>query len=191
MFFLALRLSFGVALLWMNRWKGRVSFDRIQGLQQWHRYALLGFGVIGGIVSGITGSGLDIVSFSLLVLAFGINEKVSTMTSVVLMAGNAIVGCLWGLVFSPVPIASETWLYWWVSVPVVVLGAPLGAKFISKRSSLFIVVLLLCPIVCQFVGALIVLPSTYQIHFVAVVIFSAGLVLFFSMAALGRLRLQG
>ena len=151
----------------------------------------MGFGVIGGIVSGITGSGLDIVSFSLLVLAFGINEKVSTMTSVVLMAGNAIVGFLWRLVFSPVPIASETWQYWWVSVPVVVLGSPLGAKFISKRSSLFIVVLLLCTIVCQFVGALIVLPSTYQIHFVAVVIFAAGLVLFFSMAALGCLRLQG
>lgn len=32
MFFVALWLSFGVVLLWMNRWKGRVSFECIEGL---------------------------------------------------------------------------------------------------------------------------------------------------------------
>ena len=188
MFFVALWLSFGVALLWMNRQRSRVVFDRIQGLRLRDGAALLTFGLIGGTVSGITGSGLDIVTFSLLVLTFGISEKVATPTSVVLMAVNAIVGFAWRSLFSSEPISAEAWHYWWVSVPVVVLGAPLGAKFIARRPRFFIVVLLLSTIGCQFVGAMIVLPSTRELQFVAAATFAAGLILFFSMAALGRLR---
>lgn len=49
-------------------------------------------GLLGGIFSGIVGSGIDIVTFSLMVLLFRINEKVATPTSVVLMTLNTLVG---------------------------------------------------------------------------------------------------
>lgn len=187
-FFVTLWLSFGVALLWIDRDR-RKSLTSITNFQGREAIALFTFGVVGGLVSSLTGSGLDIVTFSLLVLAFHVNEKVATPTSVVLMAGNALVGFGWRMFFSPEPILSETWGYWWVAVPVVVVGAPLGAKFIAERSSSFVVRLLLTSIVLQFVGALLILPLTYQLQLFALVTFLAGLTLFSVMAYLGRQHL--
>ena len=188
MFFVTLWLSFGVALLWIDRTRHK-SLSYIANFQRRDAIALFAFGVVGGLVSSLTGSGLDMVTFSLLVLAFHINEKVATPTSVVLMAGNALVGFGWRMFFSPEPILTETWSYWWVAVPVVVVGAPLGAKFIADRSSSFIVRLLLTSIVLQFFGALLILPLTYQLQLFALVTFLAGLTLFSVMDYLGRQHL--
>lgn len=59
----------------------------------------------------MTGSGLDILVFSLLVLRFGISEAVATPTSVILMGLNAAVGFAWkGGAGSGM--ASEVWGYW-------------------------------------------------------------------------------
>lgn len=48
-----------------------------------------------GILTAVTGSGIDIYSFSILTLLFRINEKVATPTSVVLMFLNSIAGFFW------------------------------------------------------------------------------------------------
>ena len=53
---------------------------------------LLFVGFLGGIFSAIAGSGVDICSFSVLSLLFRVSEKVSTPTSVVLMAINTVFG---------------------------------------------------------------------------------------------------
>lgn len=108
MFFVTLWLSFGVALLWMNRDRQRRLWQRIPDFKRHDAVILMAVGAIGGIVSGITGSGLDILTFSLLVLAFRIDEKVATPTSVILMASNAVVGFWWRLQFSANPILSDT-----------------------------------------------------------------------------------
>ena len=50
------------------------------------------FGFVGGVFSGLVGNGIDIITFSLMVLLFRISEKVATPTSVLLMALNAVVG---------------------------------------------------------------------------------------------------
>ena len=52
-------------------------------------------GFFGGIFSALSGSGVDICSFSILCLLFRISEKVATPTSVVLMAINTCVGFYW------------------------------------------------------------------------------------------------
>ena len=76
---------------------------------------------MGGIVSSLTGSGLDIMTFTLLTLYFRVSEKVATPTSVVLMAGNAVVGFVWrGAVQRQLPL--EAWNFWYVCIPVVVVG---------------------------------------------------------------------
>lgn len=187
-FFVSLWLSFGLALMWMNRSRDRQVFDRIQRPGALERTALLGFGLVGGMVSGVTGSGLDIVTFSLLTLSFTIDEKVATPTSVVLMAGNALVGFGWRMVASAEPIAPETWNYWWVCVPVVVVGAPLGVRFIADRSSFFVAALLCSIVIVQFVGALVVLPLSQGLYVLVGATFGSGLVLYSSMAALGIVR---
>ncbi|VEP11904.1 putative membrane transporter protein [Hyella patelloides LEGE 07179] len=190
MFFVSLWLSFGVALLWMNRDRQRHLWQRIPDFKRYDALILIAVGAIGGIVSGITGSGLDILTFSLLVLAFRMDEKVATPTSVILMASNALVGFWWRLQFSANPIVSDTWNYWWVCIPVVVIGAPIGARFIAKRSNLFVIRLLLTSIIIQFVTALLILPLTLKIMLFSTATFAVGLILFLSMIYAGKRRLS-
>ena len=188
LFFVTLWLSFGLALLLINRNQQRLLNPLIVGFRRRDAIALLIVGIVGGIVSGITGSGLDILTFSLLVLGFRIDEKIATPTSVVLMAGNAVVGFGWRL-FSAAPILPETWNYWWVSVPVVVIGAPLGAKFIANRSNLFVIKLLLTSILIQFGAAVLILPLNAGLIGFAIATFTLGLLFFLAITRLGYRRL--
>ncbi|WP_019504298.1 sulfite exporter TauE/SafE family protein [Pleurocapsa sp. PCC 7319] len=189
LFFVTLWLSFGVALLSMNRDRQRVLNKRISGFQRQDMLVLIAVGLVGGMVSGITGSGLDILTFSLLVLAFRLDEKIATPTSVVLMAVNALVGFGWRVFFSSTPVLPETWSYWWVSVPVVVIGAPLGAKFIANRSNLFVIYLLLTTIILQFGAALLILPLTHNLMLFSAATFLVGFCFFSVMNYSGYQRL--
>ncbi|MEZ5974615.1 MAG: sulfite exporter TauE/SafE family protein [Planctomycetota bacterium] len=72
MTFLSIWLSFAFALYWINRHQDREVRESIEHFGARHGVLLVGTGLIGGIVSGITGSGLDILTFSLLVLRFRI-----------------------------------------------------------------------------------------------------------------------
>jgi len=92
---------------------------------------LIGIGIFGGICSSIAGSGLDMATFSILTLYYRVSEKIATPTSVVLMAINAVIGTLCRLV--PIggqyaPGEEETlWKFVSVCIPIVVIGAPVGA----------------------------------------------------------------
>ena len=126
MFFTAVWLSFAFALYWINRYHDREVHLEIQNFMPRHALLLVGTGLVGGTITSITGSGLDISTFALLVLRLRICERIATPTSVVLMGINALVGALWkGGVRGA--LAPDAWNYWWVCVPIVVIGAPLGA----------------------------------------------------------------
>ena len=189
MTFLSIWLSFSVALFWINRAADREVRDSIEGFTTKHGLLLAATGVIGGAISGLTGSGLDILTFSLLVLRFRISEKIATPTSVILMAINAAVGFLWkhgaggGM-------AEEAWNYWWVCVPIVVVGAPFGARFIRNRSRLFVAGILYVSIAIQFVAGLLIIPQTAGLIALSVGVFTAGVILFRSMARGGERRLE-
>ncbi|BBM82138.1 sulfite exporter TauE/SafE family protein [Candidatus Uabimicrobium amorphum] len=156
-FFTSLWLSFAVALYLVNRQDQREVVSQISNFQSKDALNLCIVGVFGGVVSGITGSGIDIITFSLLTLHYQINEKVATPTSVVLMAVNSCFGFfLNGFVFTN--ISPEAWNYWLVCIPVVVVGAPLGAWFIKQKSRVFITRFLYCSISAQFIGALYIIP---------------------------------
>jgi len=92
---------------------------------------LTAIGIFGGICSSIAGSGLDMATFSMLTLYYRVSEKIATPTSVVLMAINAVMGMLLRLI--PYGGAYEEgekevlWKFVSVCIPVVVIGAPLGA----------------------------------------------------------------
>lgn len=188
-FFVSLWLSFGATLLWLNRDGRRTTWQRIPDFKRHDALILIAVGLVGGLVSGIAGTGLDIITFSLLILTYRLDEKVGTPTSVILMASNSLVGFLWRLQSIDNPILIDTWNYWWVSVPIVVVGAPLGARFIAQRSNVFVVRLLLISIVIQFVGALLILPLTPNLIFFSVATFLGGFTLFLSMIYGGSQRL--
>ncbi len=174
-------LAFGFALYQINRFKDRPVYQAIQTVDGSTISLLIGTGVIGGIITSITGSGM-IAVFALLVLGMGISEKVATPTSVVLLACNAIVGFSWqGLAGSG--LAPEAWGYWWACVPVVVIGGPMGSRFIRNRSRHFIANILYVSILIQFTGALLIIPMTPALLAFCASVLLAG-VLFFRWVAI-------
>lgn len=189
MFFTATWLSFAFALFWINRYHEREVHDGVTNFLARHAVLLFFSGIVGGLVSSITGSGLDITTFAVLVLRLRITEKVATPTSVVLMGLNALVGALWkGGVHQA--LAPEAWNYWWVCVPIVVVGAPLGAQFIRNRSRRFIAAILYSSIALQSVAALAIVPQTPRLLAFSAGIFALGLLFFRRMANRGVRRLH-
>lgn len=189
MLFTASWLAFAVALYWINRYRDREVHAEIQRFLPRHALLLVAFGAVGGVISSITGSGLDIVTFSLLVLRLRISEAIATPTSVVLMAGNAVVGTLYrGGVQGA--LAPEAWNFWWVCVPIVVVGAPFGARFIRTRSRLFVARLLYASILVQFVAAVLIIPQTPRLVAFASATFGLGVLGFWYMARMGVRRLD-
>jgi len=184
MLFTSTWLAFAVALWLINRYHGREVRHEIRDFAPRHAVLLVLIGVVGGMVSSITGSGLDITVFSLLVLRLRINESVATPTSVVLMGANAAVGFAWKAVAGG-GMATEAWNYWWVCVPIVVLGAPLGAWFISRRNRLLVVRLLYLSIIAQFVAAVLIVPMSVHLALFSATVFLAGWALFRWMASRG------
>ncbi len=182
--FTSVWLSFAAALYWINRVPGRELFQRLPQFGPSQAIVLFLVGTVGGMISGITGSGLDILTFSVLVLGLKIDERVATPTSVVLMGMNALFGFLWkGGIGAGMPTAA--WEYWYVCVPVVVLGAPLGAWFISKRSRQLVVNFLYVSIFVQYIAALIILPHSTELALFSAVIVLAGVLGFRMMTVYG------
>lgn len=137
-------------------------------------------GLLGGVVSSLVGTGLDIVVFSVIVLRLGVSETVATPTSVVLMAVGSVCGfALRAFEGGPAP---EAWAYWWTCVPVVVVGAPLGARFIEGRGRVFLSRLLYVSIVGQLIGALVLLPLTPGLVLFGLATFLAGVAIFLGVA---------
>nr|VFJ75652.1 MAG: Uncharacterized membrane protein YfcA [Candidatus Kentron sp. FW] len=156
--FASIVFSFGLMLWWINRHANRFRVTGIRRFGPLVGLELFVAGLMGGIISGILGTGIDIVVFSVLVLRFGICEKVATPTSVILMGINALVGMCWGGVNGT--LASEAWDYWWVCVPVVAFGAPFGAWCMSYWHRMHIVRFICTLIVIQYVSTLLILPQT-------------------------------
>ena len=114
---------------------------------------LLAVGVAGGVLSGLVGSGIDMICFSVLVLLFRISESIATPTSVILMAVNSVFGVLLH-VFVLTGINEQVQDYWLAAVPVVVIGAPLGAFFCSRMHYLHIRYLLIALISLELITSL-------------------------------------
>ncbi len=184
MLFVSAWMAFGVALLRTHRLRDRPSRQALPVLTPQAVLSLGAVGLLGGVGSALTGSGLDLLTFSVLVLHFRISEHVATPTSVMLMAINAVVGS--GVQIGTGALEPEAWSYWWAAVPVVVVGAPLGAWFIQGRSRLFIVGLLLGSIAAQFIAALVLIPQTAATLGTSCVVFAIGSAGFWR---LGRPRL--
>ncbi|GJM21781.1 MAG: hypothetical protein DHS20C15_16960 [Planctomycetota bacterium] len=190
MLFTSTWLAFAFALYWINRYREREVHLGITHFLPRHALLLLGTGVVGGVISSITGSGLDIATFSLLVLRLRICESVATPTSVVLMGGNALVGALWQGNFGSAPLSAEAWDYWWCAAPVVVVGAPVGAWFIKTRSRHFMARLLYTTIGAQFFAALFAVPLTPLLVLFSLAVLAAGVFFFDRMARRGVRRLE-
>lgn len=105
-------------------------------------------GLIVGIFSGatvvsVTGVGIDMVLYTVLVLLCRADLKIAIPTSVVIMAFSSVLGITTKSLFTSVhPNVYENWL---AAAPIVALGAPLGVfivQLISRKPTLLFVAIL-------------------------------------------------
>lgn len=87
-------------------------------------------GLIGGMASGLTGVGVDMVIYTLLVLLYRADLRAAIATSVVLMAWNSIVGT--GLTLFDGGVEPEVFSNWLAASPIVLIGAPFGAWVVER-----------------------------------------------------------
>lgn len=115
-----------------------------QADERFERNAGLAIGLLGGAtITAITGVGIDMLIYTILVLLCAADLKIAIPTSVLLMAFNSLVGIATKNLFTGVqPGVFENWL---AAAPIVALGAPFGALIVAKvgrRPTLFLVALL-------------------------------------------------
>lgn len=111
-------------------------------------------GLLGGMtVASITGVGIDMMIYMVLVLWCHADLRIAIPTSVILMAFTSLVGLIIKLSFGEV--APGTFENWLAAAPVVAVGAPLGALVVARlgRRSTLYVVSALC--IAQFIGTLL------------------------------------
>lgn len=136
--------SFGV--LHLYRLNEIVSHEGLApGAHRFDRNAGFLVGLLAGAtVSSITGVGIDMVLYAVLVLLCQADLKIAIPTSVIIMTFTSLVGiAIKGMMGTIQPGVYENWL---AAAPVVALGAPLGTFIVHRvgRTSTLLVVSLLC-----------------------------------------------
>ncbi len=148
--------SFAVALFILNH--GFRLCNQALPVCCWKEKSILFFtGFIGGLISGLVGNGIDIITFSVIVMLFRISEKIATPTSVLLMAINAIIGFSIHLFFIG-DFSPEIQANWLAAIPIVVLGAPTGAIFCSFLDRHLIAWILISIISIELISSLWIIP---------------------------------
>lgn len=185
LFFVSLWLSFGLVLWYENLKPERKVFESIQNFGTNDQMRLILFGLVGGIISSIFGTGINIFTYCLMTIYYKISEKVATPSSVIIMTIETILGFfLHAAVLQD--FSEESFKLWLSCIPVVIFFAPLGAFVITKLPRLAIARLLYAILVVQFIGAMFVIrPNLSQILLCAVTI-ACGLGLFLYLAKLKR-----
>jgi len=187
MLFVTFWLSFGIVLFYVNQLSKRKVTDKLRVMPAGENVGLGFIGLLGGGLSALLGSGIDIFSFSYVTMRYHLSEKVATPTSVLIMALNSLVGfILHNLILHD--FGNQEFNYWLVSIPVVVIGAPLGARFISSRTRKFVADFLYLVIIAQFIGAWLIIRPTGKLLFFTILVFLFGLALFFIFSHKNRLK---
>jgi len=136
--------SFIVALglIWM-----RLNYEKLSHTEtpQPGRVALALSCFIGGLLSGIIGTGIDFILFTMMIFIWHYDFKKAITTSVVVMAFNALVGFA-AILTSTDYFSGKVVSYWLAAVPIVVIGAPLGAvacRYIHKHIMIYFLLILI------------------------------------------------
>lgn len=181
LFFVSLWLSFGIVLWRENSKTTRVVHDLIKNFQKSDMFKLLVFGLIGGVISSIFGTGINIFTFCLMTIYYGINEKVAVPSSIIIMSIETILGFFIhaGIVNDFQQEAFEMWI---ACIPFVIIFAPLGSFVVSKLPRMAIANFLNIILFIQFVGAMwVIKPNPFQLVICGITL-SSGLVLFFFLS---------
>jgi uncharacterized membrane protein YfcA len=181
LFFVSLWLSFGIALWRENRHPSRKVFEKIPDFNHSDMTALVLFGFVGGIISSLFGTGINIFTYCIMTIYYGISEKVATPSSVIIMTIETILGF-----FLHAQIVKDfqrdAFEMWIACVPIVVFFAPLGAFVVSRIPRLLIAKFLYLILFIQFLGAMLVIKPAGLKLLMCVLVLAGGISIFTFLA---------
>ncbi len=101
-------------------------------------------GLLGGIAASITGVGMNMILYAVLVLLYRADLKIAVPTSVIAMAYTSVVGFFSHLALGHVEPAMYG--HWLAAAPVVAIAAPVGAVMVQiiPRNPTIVVISVLC-----------------------------------------------
>jgi hypothetical protein len=136
--------SFGLLHLWrigeIAGHTGMTDFD-----ERWDRRVGITIGLAAGAtLVAVSGVGVDMVLYTVLVLLCRTDLKIAIPTSVLIMAYASVVGLTTKVLCTGVQ--QGVYANWLAAAPIVALGAPLGAFVVEKvgRKPTLLVVAVLC-----------------------------------------------
>lgn len=140
--FACLWASFGVLTLARN--SELCALDRIPAMSaRTVRSVGSTVGLVGGAMTSLIGVGVDLMLYSVLVLLFRMDLKIAVPTAVSGMAVTSVLGIALHLWIGD--IEREVFFSWLAACPIVLVGAPIGAFFvsvISREKTLYFVAVL-------------------------------------------------
>lgn len=144
----------------------------------------IGAGIVGGVASGMTGVGIDMVIYTALVLIYRADLRPAIATSVILMAWNSLVGTTLCVIDSS--IEQEVFSNWLAASPIVLFGAPIGAFMVARipRGPTLIFVSCLC--VLQLVWTISRIGPTTKLLLIVTAAVAGMNLVFHLMHAYGR-----
>ncbi|MEO0446613.1 MAG: sulfite exporter TauE/SafE family protein, partial [Verrucomicrobiota bacterium] len=152
---------FGLTLAYHHWHLRRAPLPAAKGVsgKDWGHLVIIG--TLGGLVSSLFGSGADLFAYITLTLGFGLSERKAIPTTVLLMAILSIIGSA-DLVLRNHPTVAEVFPFWLVCVPVVAVGAPMGAWIAAHaaRQHLIYGILFLIFLECASTALLLGWPSS-------------------------------
>jgi uncharacterized membrane protein YfcA len=169
--FTVVQCSFALALWWHNRDPERNRHYALPRCGGFEKSVLLAVGMVGGLVSGLLGSGLEIIVFSVLVLLFRICEKTATPTVIVMMVLTSWAG--FAMIVGAGQFTPPVTQFWLAAIPIVVVGAPLGVYVCSHMSRGKVVKTLLFLIMVELLSSLLLIPLNPGIAIAATAVFLA------------------
>lgn len=190
LFFVSLWLSFGIVLWGENRKNKRDTYDAIPDFGSSDNLRLVILGLIGGAISSIFGTGINIFSFCFMTIYYRINEKVAIPSSVIIMTIETIFGFFIhaGVVKDFQKQAFEMWL---ICIPVVAVFAPLGSYVINKVSRKAAANFISIILVIQFIGAMYVLKPIGWHLAMSLIVLTLGIVIFALVSKIPRSKELG
>lgn len=158
--------SLAVALLVMNRREKDLRNQLCPVFESREKLLILLAGFAGGLMSGLVGCGENIVVFMVMVLLFRVSEKVVTPTTVILMTIVTLAGFALH-VFAVRDFPPHVQSYWLAAVPIVAVGAPLGAVLCSRMTRRTIANILIFLIAIEFVSTIVLIPMSRAVALTA------------------------
>ncbi|MCE2028604.1 sulfite exporter TauE/SafE family protein [Sessilibacter corallicola] len=124
--FSSLLLSFAFILMFLGHHRMKCDDNDIK--EMW-LFPAIGF--LGGVLSGVVGSGVDIILFATLTMLLKKDLKKATATSVVVMAVISVIASGFNF-FINKTLTEEVINCIFAAMPIVIVGAPVGAFVCSK-----------------------------------------------------------